>query len=113
MAIEIFTWCARINAAGEAKFSTRKVQFGDGYTQVSGNGINNRTQSWDLTFTGNETMIGAIQAFLDRHGGVRSFQWKPPLQAVGLYRSSDSYKPVALGAGLYDLTVTFEQAFKP
>ncbi|MDF7648104.1 phage tail protein [Erwiniaceae bacterium L1_54_3] len=112
MAIEVFTWCARINASGEVKFSTRSVQFGDGYKQVSGNGINNRTQSWDLTFTGNEAMISAIKQFLDNHQGTRAFQWKPPLEPIGLYRCDD-YKPVALGAGLYDFTATFEQAFKP
>ena len=112
MAIETFTWCARINAAGEAQFSTRKIQFGDGYTQVAGNGLNNRTQSWDLTFTGNESMISAIKQFLDSHKGYRSFQWQPPLEPTGLYRC-ENYKPVALGAGLFDLTATFEQAFKP
>ncbi|WP_215846398.1 phage tail protein [Candidatus Pantoea bituminis] len=112
MAIEIFTWCPRINAAGETKFSTRKVQFGDGYAQVSGNGLNPRTQSWDLTFTGTESFISAIKTFLDSHGGVRAFQWKPPLEPTGLYRC-DTYTPTALGAGLFNLTATFEQAFKP
>lgn len=112
MAIEEFTWCPRINAAGEMKFNTRKVQFGDGYTQVSSNGLNTRSQSWDLTFTGGEAYISEIKDFLDKHGGVHAFQWKPPLEPVGLYRC-DTYTPTALGAGLFNLAATFEQAFKP
>lgn len=112
MAIEIFTWCPRLNAQQEVKFRTRTVQFGDGYKQVTGEGINLRSQTWALEFTGNETYIAAIKAFLDRHQGTKSFSWRPPLEPLGLYRCS-TYTPTALGAGKYNLSATFEQAFAP
>ncbi|MDD8160574.1 phage tail protein, partial [Escherichia coli] len=67
MAIETFTWCPRLNAEADINFRVRKAQFGDGYQQVSGDGINPRSQKWTLQFTGTETYIGAIKDFLDRH----------------------------------------------
>jgi phage-related protein len=49
MAIETFTWCPRINAEADTNFRVRKAQFGDGYEQVSGDGLNTRTSSGRLT----------------------------------------------------------------
>jgi len=112
MAIEIFTWCPRVNAQQEVSFRTRKAQFGDGYTQVAGDGLNTRSQTWTLEFTGNEAYISAIKAFLDRHGGTKSFQWTPPLESAGLYRCA-GYKPTPLGNKKYNLSVTLEQAYSP
>lgn len=112
MAIETFSWCPRINAEQEVNFRRRTAKFGDGYEQVSGDGINPRSQKWTLQFTGSEAYIAAIKAFLDRHQGVKAFQWRPPLESLGLYRC-DTYTPTALGAGQYNLSATFEQAYKP
>ncbi|WP_243689793.1 phage tail protein, partial [Cronobacter sakazakii] len=52
MATETFTWCPRINAGGEVTHRVRRAQFGDGYAQASGDGINARGQKWDLEFVG-------------------------------------------------------------
>ena len=97
MAIEIFTWSPRVNPTQTVNFRTRKAQFGDGYTQVSGDGLNPRSQEWE---------------FLDRHGGTKSFQWTPPLEDIGLFRC-EQYKPVPMGGGNYSLSATFIQGFKP
>ncbi|WP_246829258.1 phage tail protein, partial [Morganella sp. HMSC11D09] len=50
--------------------------------------------------------------FIDRHGGIKAFQWKPPLEPVGLYRC-DEHKLTPLGGDNYSLSLTFTQAFKP
>lgn len=112
MAIEEFTWCARVNAEQEVKFRTRSAQFGDNYKQVSGDGLNPRSQKWTLEFTGDADYIAGIKAFLDRHRGAKSFSWRPPLEQLGLYRCEE-YTPTALGADKYNLSATFEQAFAP
>lgn len=112
MALETFSWCPRINPQQEVNFRTRKAKFGDGYEQVSGDGLNPRSQSWTLNFTGDEAYISSIKAFLDRHQGTRAFLWKPPLEPLGLYRC-DTYKPTPLGAKKYNLEATFTQAYKP
>lgn len=110
MAIETFSWCPRINAEGEVNYRTRTGQQGDGYEQVVGDGINTKLMSFDLSFVGDDAYISAIVTFLDLHAGTKSFQWKPPLYPLGLYRCA-GHKPVALGGGKYSLTATFKQSF--
>ncbi|WP_312664225.1 phage tail protein [Pantoea sp. CTOTU49201] len=112
MAIEVFDWCPRLDAEADTAFRTRKVQFGNGYAQVAGDGPNPRSQEWALSFTGSEAYILGIKAFLDAHNGTRAFQWQPPLESVGLYRC-ETYKPKAMGNKIYNLDATFVQAFKP
>ncbi|NMY89829.1 phage tail protein [Pseudomonas oryzihabitans] len=112
MAVETFTWSPRLDPEGTATYRTRTSQFGDGYAQVVGDGLNNKSQSWPLTFKGGRATIVAIRDFLDRHAGYRSFLWTPPLGAVGFYKASE-YRLAAHGAEIYTLTVTFEQAFHP
>ncbi|WP_295460507.1 phage tail protein [uncultured Pseudomonas sp.] len=112
MAVETFTWDPRPDAEGTATYRTRKTPLGDGYAQVVGDGLNNKSQSWPLTFKGGEATIVAIRDFLDRHAGYRSFLWTPPLGAVGFYIAGE-HRLAAHGADIYTLTVTFEQWFHP
>ncbi|MBL1759211.1 phage tail protein, partial [Klebsiella pneumoniae] len=60
MAIEIFTWSPRVNPQQTVNFRVRKAQFGDGYAQVCGDGINTRSQDWELSFVGTEDYIRPI-----------------------------------------------------
>lgn len=110
MAIAIFTWCPRLSANAATKFSVRQAQFGDGYMQVSANGLNPRSQEWSLEFTGSEEYVHGIKNFLDGHKGFQAFQWQPPLETVGLYRC-DEYSPTALGNNMYSLSATFKTAY--
>lgn len=112
MAIETFTWCPRINAEGTVTHRNRQAQMGDGYKQTAGDGINPRSQEWDLTFVGDEDYISQIKAFIDRHGGVKSFQWKPPLEPLGLYKCN-TYKPLAIGGNKHSLSAKFTESFSP
>ncbi|QZI72889.1 phage tail protein [Pseudomonas protegens] len=112
MAIETFTWCPKVDPVGTVSFRTRSAKFGDGYEQVARDGINNRSQSWPLTFIGSAAKIKPIMDFIDARGGINPFYWSPPLGEQGLYRCS-SYQSSALGAGMYSLVATFEQAFHP
>lgn len=54
MAIEHFAW--RIKASSQptlkSKDTVRTAQFGDGYKQVSGAGMNDETLSYEFSFTG-------------------------------------------------------------
>ena len=110
MSIAIFTWCPRLNASATTKYATRQAQFGDGYMQVAGNGLNPRSQEWSLEFTGSDSYIRAIKDFIDAHQGVQAFQWQPPLEAVGLYRC-DNASPTALGNDKYNLALVFKTAY--
>lgn len=110
--METFTWSPRISPTQTVSMRVRKAQFGDGYQQVAGDGLNPRSQSWDLNFVGKESYIKEIKEFLDRQGGTRAFIWSPPLESLGLYRC-EQYKPQPMGGGNWSLTATFEQAFRP
>ncbi|HGX3315081.1 TPA: phage tail protein, partial [Pseudomonas aeruginosa] len=49
MAIETFTWVPDDGADVDGTLRTRTSQFGDGYAQESGDGLNGESQSWSLT----------------------------------------------------------------
>ncbi|MFJ2360438.1 phage tail protein [Pseudomonas fluorescens] len=109
---EVFTWCPRVDAVGTETDRVRTAQFGDGYSQAVGDGINTRVGTYPLTFTGKREYIQPIKAFLDRHGGHTSFKWTPPLGVPSLFRAPErSISPN--GAEIFTLTVTFNQVFAP
>ncbi|CDH08113.1 Phage minor tail [Xenorhabdus bovienii str. oregonense] len=115
--LEEFTYIPRVNPTGDITQRVRTVQFGDGYTQRSGEGINSEHQSWSLTFVGNKQHIDDIRRFLLRHAGYRTFKWKNPLLDMGLY-VCQGHKLTALGMNgmgqqMYQLTATFETTYQP
>ena len=110
MAIKTFSWCPRVNASVETTHRIRKAQFGDGYAQIAGDGLNTQGSSWSLEFTGKAAYIGQIKAFIDEHGGIKSFIWSPPLGSAALWRC-ETYSVTALGGERYNLSATFEQAY--
>lgn len=52
MAIEEFKWQTQIQhqPTGEFIHRIKKVEFGDGYSQVAADGINSETQSWPFLY---------------------------------------------------------------
>jgi phage-related protein len=112
MAVETFNWCPKIDATSAPEYRTRSSKFGDGYEQVVGDGINNRVDSWSLTFVVDKAAALEIKSFLDRHGNFRSFLWTPPLGELSFWRAAaPAVSPN--GAGIFTLTTTFTQSFLP
>jgi len=109
---QTFAWAPAPEAQGDTTFAVRKATFGDGYTQSVADGINNRSESWPLTFVGGYAKISAIKAFLDGMQGYRAFYWTPPMGAQALFRC-EKYSRVAHTGTVYTLTATFEQSFAP
>lgn len=107
-----FSWAADGKLSGTTTFAVLTAQFGDGYKQTAANGINNKSQSWPVKFTGNSAKIIPIRDFLDARAGFESFFWTPPLGVQGYYKCA-SYVPRHLGGDAYELTATFEQSFQP
>lgn len=112
MTTQVFTWAPLVEPTGQTKFSTRVAQFGDGYSQSVPDGINNKTDTWPLTFTGYSADVSPIKAFLDATSGSTSFYWTPPLGAQSLFRCTD-YTLQPLGGDLYTLAATFTEVFNP
>ncbi|MHC8321127.1 phage tail protein [Pseudomonas sp. GB2N2] len=113
MAIERFTWSTEKGATGDIKQRIRSKGFGDGYSQSVSDGINNKVQSWPVSYTGTAARIKEIIVFLDRHKGAKAFLWTPPLGELGLYKCPNGYQPSHKGGAVYVLTATFEQTFHP
>jgi len=111
VATPVFTWAPSLEVVGTTTFAVRTAQFSDGYSQAVADGINNRSDSWPLTFVGDTAKATAIKAFLDALQGYQSFLWSPPLRAQGLFRcSSYTYQPH--GAGVYTITAIFQEVFQ-
>ena len=109
---QTFVWTPLLEATGSASFSVLSARYGDGYEQTAKNGINNKSQSWPLTFRGKDTKIRPIRDFLDAHEGARAFLWTPPLGAQGYYKCR-TYTLKPLGLNNYELAATFDQSFQP
>ncbi len=78
---ETFSFCTRVGATGEIKQRVWENDFGDGYSQSGGTGINNKTQEWSHKAVGSLAAgqeLRLMRDFLDRHEGYKSFFWTPP-----------------------------------
>ena len=111
MTLETFTWSPLNGPTADIKNRTTTVQYGDGYAQVSGDGINTETQSWPLTFKGYNAEMMPILTFLRARGEVQAFKWVNPLGETGLYRSSD-LKVTPLDFARMQIAVTFVTAYR-
>ncbi len=114
--IKTFRFPARYGSEGEFEPLIREVQFGDGYRQITGDGINGEKESWPLTFSGPWTFIDPIVKFLREHAGYRSFKWRNPMYQEGLYNAGkftvNPARATAQGR-FYTLNVTFTRAYHP
>lgn len=110
MTTPTFTWAPLVEPAGQTKFAVHVAQFADGYSQAVARGINNKADTWPLSFTGSAAYLAPIKAFLDGLQGFRSFFWTPPMRAQGLFRCGD-YTLHAHGGNSYTLDATFTEVF--
>lgn len=107
-----FTWTPIINPEGNKLFRKFTAQFGDGYAQEAGDGINNEVQTWPLQFVGYDYQIRPINDFLRAHGGIKPFKWTPPMGEEGLYVCGE-FNIIPQGWKVYSLSATFNQRFVP
>ncbi|MCY1555795.1 Phage minor tail protein [compost metagenome] len=112
MAIETFTWEPDDSASAEGELGVHESKFGDGYSQVSGDGLNGEKQTWNLTFGGHQEEVAPILDFVRRHRGYRGFLWTAPGGQLGLYRCA-SYRRTCHPGALESLSLTFKQTYHP
>lgn len=111
--MEEFKWRTQIqdSPSGEFKHRIKEVEFGDGYKQVAGDGINPESQTWPFSYMGLKDEVMHILKFIRQHT-IKSFIWTPPFGEKGLYRvKADSISMIPISGGIMKLTATFEQAF--
>lgn len=109
---DTFTFVPLVEPQGQSVFRVRKAQFGDGYSQVVGDGLNTEVQTWPLSFIGKSSDIMPILAFLRAYAGHTSFYWTPPLGVQGLYRC-EKFNLTPHGNDNYTLSAEFQEVFAP
>ena len=112
---ETFGFCTRVGAAGEVKQRTWENEFGDGYEQAGGTGINGRSEEWTHQAVGSlegGQELRLMCDFLDRHEGYKPFLWTSPSGMHGRWKVN-GYKLDPQGAGLFKISFTMKQTFTP
>jgi phage-related protein len=111
MAKDTFTWATRLQASEQISVSVLLAQFGDGYKQIAGRGINDQAETWTLTCNGKKSPMTEVRTFLLSHV-TTSFWWTNPWGEEKLYRvKSDSVNPKFINGDFVEIAFTFEQAF--
>ena len=111
--MQTFNWLMDMGAAADTQFVVNKVQFGDGYAQLSSHGINNKRKSWSGTKTGDlTTVIQPIMDFIDSHKGVTPFLWTNPHGETHAYTCASYSTPQRKG-NFWQISLKFEQYFLP
>ena len=100
---------AHVESGGlDKKFKNLEAAFGDGFIQVTGDGINSNREVWSLTWANEDAPdVTTIKNFLDDHAGRTPFNWTPPGQAQALYYNPGGYIESNIRANSSNLTAAF------
>lgn len=104
-----FGWSPLIEPTAEVTFRQNAVQFGDGYTQVTGDGLNNILRTWPLQFRGYGHEVQPIKAFIEAHAEGQRFLWTAPLDVPRRYRVA-GYEHLAHGGNVHTISASFVEA---
>lgn len=109
MAADGFTWILSYASDVSEECAVRETKYGDGYTQTSGDGINNITEVWNIVLD-KRTLeeINSVLSFLRNLGGYTSFLWTPPDGVQGSYLCK-TWKRTFSELNSYALTCTFRK----
>ncbi len=67
------------SGGSSSNYRTRRADFGDGYVQATGAGLNTKQTKWSLAWTSElNGNVATIEAFLDERAGSKPFWWTPP-----------------------------------
>ena len=113
MSNQKFDWPSDLDGNSNTQnFNVLTSKFGDGYEQNVSIGINNRTGTWQYSRTAKKAEIMQIKAFFDDHKGADSFLWDSPLDGEVRVKTGE-YQTRCLGGGIWSISTTFTQDFKP
>lgn len=106
-----FIWLPSYNGtSSDTTPKVRMAQFGEGYSQRVGDGINNIRRSWSVSFEQPKVVMDQILAFLKARAGVELFVWVPPTGVTGKWLCA-SWKETPVGANDYTISATFTEEF--
>ena len=88
----------------------KRVQFGGGYFQIAGDGINNNLEKWNLTFVLDDTDKQTVEDFFLATNGYDFFNWTS--QEAGATQKEyivPEWNIQPLSSSNYQITCTFEE----
>jgi phage-related protein len=90
-----------------------KAEFGDGYTQRAGDGLNTLPAQVSATWPPMpRATLDAIVSFLEHRRGFEAFAWTVPGEASSRLWTCETWSIAAAGStNLFTLSATFEQVF--
>ena len=95
-------------------FQTIAAQFGDGYEQVAPKGLNNRKESWSITWAGlTLAEKNTIVAVLNSVGTWGILSWTPCTESISAnFRLVDGYKVTQVGgSGVFSITAGLKKVY--
>lgn len=101
------------SATGGVKFRIIKSQFGDGYSQRTPDGINNRLESWNLVWDNiTEADKFTLVSQFDSIGGSDYVTWTSFNGTVGKWiLGEDGYSFSLKGGNIWSVTAQITQVF--
>lgn len=93
-----------------------RAEFGDGYLQAAGDGINPFKEEWDLSFSNRpKSDIDTITAFVRAKNGAEAFLWTPPdeVTAKKWFTTGAINGPTKTGPDSYSVSFTIERTHNP
>lgn len=99
----------------ETEFKIKMAEFGDGYIQRSGDGINSVRDTYNIMIENLRTEeADAIIAFLKARKGYEAFWWTAPREsAPRQWFCKDKIKRSHVGGNVDTLSVVFIEVFDP
>lgn len=105
----VFEWCPFLDSGHSTDFKVRSSQFGDGYRQVAGDGINSVKDSINITIIGDRAKIDTVSAFIDDHKGAVPFAYTHYGLPESLYLCDGYSVTPQSGKLVWQLSCTFEE----
>lgn len=96
----------------EAQFRVLSADFGDGYSQRTVDGLNSKSEEWQMvwnTLTNDQAAI--LKNFFDYCQGAESFDFTAPGDTVSKKWVCKTYSPTPINAAYQNITAKFERVF--
>ena len=105
-----FTYSPTIASQKSHEPRVNRVDFGNGYYQLVGDGINSNLEKWNLIFIVEDTEKQAIEDFFLNEGGYNYFNWtSDEAGAVQKQYICSSWNIQPMGASTYQISAIFEE----
>lgn len=109
-----FIWTPDFGAKAAYKPRVRVASFGDGYEQRQGDGLNARSDTWDLTFQNREDLeTSDILLFLETRAGVEAFDWIPPNESTSIRVVCREWSKSVDRYNLNSISAQFVRVYEP